>query len=146
MSDETKLTKEQLLELERQGVFMMMEDERFEEFFGPRAEYDATTSTKYGNFHCGKLWVALQRAKGELVERKGRGGKRPGSGRPKRKEVAATEKKTVRLTPQELSESMELLEEGESWSEMVRRLIRRSVMVERELQKRRSNQGGQEET
>ena len=151
MSDEIKLTKKQWLELERLLIFQMQEDEAFEECFGPPGEYDATVSTPYGSFHAGKLWLAWKKSKDEEVESrpepvKGRGGRREGAGRPRREKEAATEKKTIRMTPQELLESLELLEEGEAWSEMVRRLLRRSVTIERELKRRRQLQGGQEET
>lgn len=74
------------------------------------------------------------------------GGERPGAGRKVRNEKVASKKKTVRMTPEELSESMELLRGNETWSDMVRRLIKRTATIERELKRRRQVQGGQEET
>ena len=66
---------------------------------------------------------SLQDALAKLQPRKGRGGARPGAGRPPKGEVPASERVIFRLTPEESSLLERFRQDGESTHQTARRVL-----------------------
>lgn len=69
------------------------------------------------------------------------GGRRAGAGRKSRTTVGPAElRKTLRLTQAEKDEFEQLVRPGETWSDMVRRVLRQAAHIER-LRRSREQSG-----
>ena len=67
--------------------------------------------------------TALQDTLAKLQPRKGRGGVRPGAGRPTKGDAPASERVIFRLTPEETSLLGKFRQDGESTNQTARRVL-----------------------
>lgn len=125
--------------------------EGYRECYGVYPEQDEASlvSTPWGQLTLGRLcriWLGQETPKpdrheeprrGTQIFPTGPGGYREGAGRPRRATGLSDVRKTLRLTQEEYDQTLVLLEEGESWSEMVRRIIVQKAVVHQALKKRR---------